>query len=256
MDIDLNADLGEGFGPWRMGEDEALLDVVSSANIACGFHAGDPAIMDRTVRAALQRGVEVGAHVGYPDLQGFGRRPMKIEIGELAAMVTYQLGALAGIARAAGHRVTHMSFHGALGNQAAADPELAGPLVRAVAAFDPGIIISSSSSQAIESAAAACGLRLATTFLADRAIDARGLLVPRQQPGAVIHGTEKVLTRVRRLLERGEVLTHDGQCLPLRPQSILVHGDTPGSVALARAVREAITSAGGRIVPIARQLQT
>ena len=120
MDIDLNADLGEGFGPWRMGEDEALLDILSSANVACGFHAGDPLIMDRTVRQALARGVDVGAHVGYPDRQGFGRRAMQIETAELAAMVTYQLGALAGIARAAGHRMTHMSFHGALGNMAAA----------------------------------------------------------------------------------------------------------------------------------------
>src|SRR5215208_1472486 len=178
MDIDLNADLGEGYGPWRMGEDEALLDLLSSANVACGFHAGDPVIMDRTVRLALARGVDVGAHVGFPDRQGFGRRVMQIDTAELATMVTYQLGALAGIARAAGHRVTHMSFHGALGNLAAADAALAGPLVRAVAAFDPELIISSSSSRAIEGAAAQCRLRVATTFLADRAYDDEGLLVP------------------------------------------------------------------------------
>ena len=115
MDIDLNADLGEGYGPWRMGEDEALLELVSSANVACGFHAGDPAIMDRTVRRALARGIDVGAHVGFPDRQGFGRRPMQMDTAELASFVVYQLGALAGIARAAGHRMTHMSFHGALG---------------------------------------------------------------------------------------------------------------------------------------------
>ena len=144
MDIDLNADLGEGYGPWRMGEDEALLELLSSANVACGFHAGDPVIMERTVRLALARGVDVGAHVGFPDRQGFGRRSMQIDTAELAAMVTYQLGALAGIARAAGHRMTHMSFHGALGNLAAADAALAGPLVRAVALFDPSLIISSS----------------------------------------------------------------------------------------------------------------
>ena len=156
MKIDLNADLGEGFGPWRMGDDEALLDLLSSANVACGFHAGDPLIMQRTVRAALARGVDVGAHVGFPDRQGFGRRVMQIDTAELAAMVTYQLGALAGIARAAGHRMTHMSFHGALGNMAAADATLAAPLVEAVARFDPAAASSSRRrSRAIEDAAAA-----------------------------------------------------------------------------------------------------
>ena len=254
MDIDLNADLGEGYGPWRMGEDEALLGVVSSANIACGFHAGDPLIMERTVHAARDRGVDVGAHVGFPDRQGFGRRVMQIDVAELAAIVTYQLGALAGIARAAGCRMTHMSFHGALGNMAAADAALAEPLIRAVAAFDRELIISSSSSRAIEGAAAACGLRVATTFLADRAIDDEGLLVPRKLPGAVIHDEAAVLERVRRLLAEGEVVTHSGKRLALRPQSILVHGDTPGAVALARLVREAVEGAGGRVVPISRQL--
>jgi 5-oxoprolinase (ATP-hydrolysing) subunit A len=254
MDIDLNADLGEGFGAWRMGDDEALLDVLSSANIACGFHAGDPSIMDRTARLALARGVDVGAHVAFPDRQGFGRRPMQIDIAELATMVTYQLGALAGIARVAGHRMTHMSFHGALGNLAAADASVAGPLVRAVAQFDPALVISSSSSRAIEGAAHECGLRVATAFLADRAYDDEGLLVPRKQPGAVIHDEALVIARVRHLLERGEIVTHSGSRLPMHPVSILVHGDTPGAVELARTVRREIENAGGRIVPISRQL--
>jgi 5-oxoprolinase (ATP-hydrolysing) subunit A len=254
MDIDLNADLGEGYGPWRMGEDEALLDVVSSANVACGFHAGDPLIMERTARAALARGVDVGAHVGFPDRQGFGRRVMQIDPAELAAMVIYQLGAFAGIARAAGHRMTHMSFHGALGNMAAADAKLAAPLLRAIAAFDPTLTISSSSSRAIEGAAADCGLRVATTFLADRAIDDEGLLVPRKLPGAVIHAPEAVLARVRLLLAEGQVVTHSGRRLALKPHSILVHGDTPGAVSLARAVRKAVEQAGARVVPISRQV--
>ena len=254
VDIDLNADLGEGYGPWKMGDDEALLGMVSSANIACGFHAGDPLTMERTVRAAHARGVDIGAHVGFPDLQGFGRRFMQFEVAELAAVVTYQLGALAGIARAAGARMTHMSFHGALGNMAAADAALAGPLVRAVAAFDPALIVSSSSSHAIEDAAAACGLRVATTFLADRAVDDEGLLVPRRLPGAVIHDEAQVIERVRRLLERGEVVAHSGKVLQLRPRSILVHGDTPGAVALAQAVRDEVEHAGGQITPISRQL--
>lgn len=254
MDIDLNADLGEGYGPWKMGDDAALLDVVTSANVACGFHAGDPPTMERTVRAAKARGVDIGAHVGFPDLQGFGRRVMQFDLAELAAVVTYQLGALAGIARAAGARVTHMSFHGALGNMAAADAALAGPLVRAVAAFDAGLIVSSSSSLAIEDAAAACGLRVATTFLADRAVDDDGLLVPRRLPGAVIHDETVVIERVRRLLTRGEVVAHSGKVLRLQPRSILVHGDTPGAVALAQVVRHEVENAGGRLVPISRQL--
>ncbi len=254
MNIDLNADLGEGYGAWRMGEDEALLELVSSANVACGFHAGDPLIMTRTVQTALARGVDVGAHVGFPDVQGFGRRVMQVDTEELSAMVTYQLGALAGIARAAGHRMTHMSFHGALGNMAAADAALAAPLVRAVAAFDPALIISSSSSRAIEDAAAASGLRVATTFLADRAIGDDGLLVPRKLPGAVIHEPAAVLERVRLLLAEGVVITHTGRRLAMRPHSILVHGDTPGAVTLARAVRQAVEQAGGRVLPISRQL--
>jgi 5-oxoprolinase (ATP-hydrolysing) subunit A len=256
MEIDLNADLGEGYGPWRMGEDEALLELLSSANVACGFHAGDPLIMERTVRQALARGVDVGAHVGFPDRQGFGRRTMQIDTAELSAMITYQLGALAGIARAAGHRMTHMSFHGALGNMAAADAALAGPLVRAVANFDSTLIISSSSSRAIEAAAAQCGLRLAITFLADRAYDDEGLLVPRKLPGSVIHDEDLVLQRVRRLLAEGSVVTHSGGALAMRPRSILLHGDTPGAVALARAVRREIEQTGARIVPISRQLAT
>ena len=252
MEIDLNADLGEGFGPWRMGDDEALLDVLSSANIACGFHAGDPMIMERTVRTALARQVDVGAHVGFPDLQGFGRRVMRIDPDELAAMVTYQLGALAAIARSAGHRMTHMSFHGALGNMTAADADLAERLVKAVAKLDTDLIIVSSSSHAIETAAARHGLRVATTFLADRACDASGLLVPRGMPDAVIHDEALVLERVRRLLRDGVVLAYDGQPLEMRPQSILVHGDTPGAVALARAIRREIEAAGGRVVPVSR----
>lgn len=252
MDIDLNADLGEGFGPWRMGEDEALLDIVSSANVACGFHAGDPVIMDRTVRMARQRGVDVGAHVGFPDLMGFGRRQMQIETRELVAYVLYQLSALEGMARTAGHRMTHMSFHGALGNMAAADASLAEPLVRAVADFDPSLTISTSASRAIEDAAERCGLRVRITFLADRACGDDGLLVPRKLPGAVIHERDAVLARVRQLLEEGTVTSSTGKKIAMRVHSILLHGDTPGAVDLARAVRGVVEQAG-RVVPISRQ---
>lgn len=252
MQIDLNADVGEGFGPWRMGEDEALFGLISSANIACGFHAGDAAIMARTVRLAQARGVDIGAHVGFPDRQGFGRRVMQVDTAELAAMVVYQLGALAGLAQAAGARMTHMSFHGALGNMAAADAALAGPLLQAVADFDRRLIVSSSPSQAIEAACERLGLRVATTFLADRAVDDQGLLVPRKLPGAVIHDEQAVLARVRRLLRHGEVLAHSGTVLKARASSILVHGDTPGAVALAQAIRAEVLAQGGRIVPISQ----
>jgi UPF0271 protein len=254
MDIDLNADLGEGYGPWRMGEDDALLELVSSANVACGFHAGDPVIMDRTVRTAKALGIDIGAHVGFPDRQGFGRRPMQMDTAELASFVVYQLGALAGIARAAGHRMTHMSFHGALGNMAAADASLAEPLVRAVADFDPALIISSSTSRAIENAATRCALRVATTFLADRAYDDEGLLVPRKLPDAVIKDEAAVLARVRRLLHDGTVGSYSGKPLAMVVRSILLHGDTPGAVALARTIRSEIESSGHRIVSISCQL--
>jgi UPF0271 protein len=167
-------------------------------------------------------------------------------------MVTYQLGALAGIARAAGHRMTHMSFHGALGNMAAADPALAGPLVEAVARFDPGLLIVSSASRAIEDAAGRCGLRVATTFLADRACDRDGLLVPRGKPNSVLHDETVVLERVARLLKDGVVETYDGSLLPMRPHSILLHGDTPGAVALGKALRTLVKDAGWTVTPVSQ----
>ncbi len=252
MEIDLNSDLGEGFGPWRMGDDLALMDVISSANVACGFHAGDPVIMDRTVRQARERGIDVGAHVGFPDLLGFGRRQIQADPLELANYVVYQLGALAGIARAAGHQMTHMSFHGALGNMAAADPKLAEPLVRAVADFDASLIISVSTDTAIERAADRAGVRVATTFLADRAYDDAGALVSRKLPGAVVHDTQAVLQRVLQVLQDRTVTSITGRTRPMPVQSILLHGDTPGAVELARTVRRAIESSGGRVVPVSR----
>ena len=252
MEIDLNSDVGEGFGPWRMGDDGALMQVISSANIACGYHAGDPVIMDATVRLAAERGIDIGAHVGFPDLMGFGRRQMDIPAHELAKYVLYQLGALAGIAKAAGRAMTHMSFHGALGNMAAADLSLAEPLVRAVAEFDPRLIISVSTGTAIERVADKLGIRVATTFLADRAYDDAGNLVSRKLPGAVIHDPGEVMARVMRLLQDRSVLSHAGKSLPMRVRSILLHGDTPGAVALAKAVRAAIEAGGGRVVPLSR----
>ncbi len=252
MEIDLNADVGEGFGPWRMGDDGALLKVISSANIACGFHAGDPVIMNATVRLAAEQHIDIGAHVGFPDLMGFGRRQMDANPLELATYVLYQLGALAGIAKAAGQKMTHMSFHGALGNMAAADQSLAEPLVRAVAEFDDQLIISVSTGTAIEKVADRLGLRVATTFLADRAYDAAGNLVSRKLTGSVIHDANVVMNRVLQVLQDRTVTSIEGQTLPMRVQSILLHGDTPGAVALAQAVRQAIETGGGKVVPISR----
>jgi len=210
--------------------------------------------MDNTVRLAKAGGIDLGAHVGFPDLMGFGRRQMNIEIKELAAHVIYQLGALAGIAAVNGHPMTHMSFHGALGNMAAADAALAEPLVRAVAAFDPTLIISSSSSRAIEGAAEKFGLRVATTFLADRAYDDDCLLVPRKVDGSVIKEPAAVLRRVRQLLEEGTVTALSGKVLRVPAHSILLHGDTPGAVELARTIRAEIEQLGGRITPISQLL--
>jgi UPF0271 protein len=252
MDIDLNADMGEGFGAYSLGDDEALMRVVSSANVACGFHAGDPVIMDRTVRLAAANGVDLGAHVGFPDLLGFGRRPIQADPREVAKYVLYQLGALAGIAAGAGQRVTHMSFHGALGNMAAADYDLALPLVEAVAAFDRGLVVSVSTNTQIERAAERCGLRVATSFLADRAYDDDGALVSRKLPGAVIHDPAAVLDRVRRLLDDGQITSITGKKLPVAVRSILLHGDTPGAVDNAAAIRAEILAGNGRIVPLSR----
>ena len=252
-EIDLNADLGEGFGPWQMGDDKALLGLLSSANVACGFHAGDPAIMDRTVREAQGRGVDVGAHVGFPDRQGFGRRAMQIEPAELTSIVAYQLGALAGIARRVGHRMTHMSFHGALGNMAAADAALADILVRAVAEFDSALTILSSTSRAIEDAAARHGLGVAICFLADRAYGDDGLLVPRKLPNSVIKDPQACIERVTRLLQDGTVKTYSGNSIPMRAASILLHSDTQGALTLASKIRSTVERSGARVVPLSRQ---
>jgi 5-oxoprolinase (ATP-hydrolysing) subunit A len=252
MKIDINSDLGEGFGPWRMGDDAALLQIVTSANVACGHHAGDPAIMAATASAARANGVDLGAHVSFPDLAGFGRRPIPMTPMELEAHVLFQLGALEGIARAAGHTVTHVNAHGALGNLACADRGVAETLVKAVKAFDPAIALLVLSKTELEAAAQRAGLRTFNLFLADRAYDLSGQLVPRSREGAVIKDDAAVLERVRRVLADGEVVTHDGGRLAIEVHSILVHSDTPGAVTLARAIRDEIARSGGVATPLSR----
>lgn len=245
MHIDINSDLGEAFGPYVIADDEALMGVITSANVACGYHAGDPVVMDRTIRLAKEHGVDLGAHVGYPDRMGFGRRHIQMELGELEKHVLYQLGALDGLARPAGHRITHMNPHGAMGNLACADRAVADALVRATGDFDPDIALLVLSGTQLEFAARDAGMRTVNLFLADRAYTIDGQLASRSLPGAVIKDEALVQERVGRLLRDGTVLTIDGQSLSVEVQSILVHSDTPHSLAVARGVRQAIAAAGG-----------
>lgn len=250
MKIDINSDLGEGFGPWTMGDDAALLGIVSSANAACGYHAGDPMIMAATARQAKAHGVDIGAHVSYPDLAGFGRRSIPMSHHELECHILYQLGAMDALARAAGHRVTHINAHGALGNQVCAEKDIAETLVRATRAFDRDLALLVLSNTELESAAQRAGLRTFNLFLADRAYQANGQLVPRALPGAVIKDDAEVLKRVRRILEDGTIITHDGAAMQAAVDSILVHSDTPGALKLAQAVRDEIIRAGGAVTPL------
>lgn len=252
MKIDINCDLGEGFGAYRMGDDPALMRIISSANVACGFHAGDPSVMVRTVALAQAAGVDIGAHVGYPDLQGFGRRPMALDSDELRAITLYQLGALQGIARAAGAHVGHVTFHGALGNQSFADAGLATTLMSAVRAFDPQLTVIAPPWTALERAAGEAGLPLARVVFADRAYDDQGLLVSRKLPGAVIHDTEVVSARVVDMLRDGAITSVNGHRLPVSIDSVLVHGDTPGATALAAHVRDRIEASGATVTPVSR----
>lgn len=254
MKIDLNSDMAEGFGAYRMAEDETLLDIVSSANLACGFHAGDAVIMDRTVRMAQERGVAVGAHIGFPDIMGFGRRLMQVDPKEMEKHAIYQLGALEGICRAAGAKMAHASFHGALGNLIAVDQPMADAMARAVRAFDKTLFVSSAPGTAIARAAEAEGLRVFTKFLADRAYDAKGLLVSRKLPGSMVKDAGAVRERVARLLKDGTVVAITGEVLTMKVNSILIHSDTAGAVDLARTIRGAIETAGGTIAPFPQTL--
>jgi UPF0271 protein len=250
--IDLNSDLGEGYGVYALGDDAGLLDIITSANVACGYHAGDPVIMDRTVRLALARGVDLGAHVSYPDLIGFGRRPIQMNPSELEKHVLYQLGALYGIATAAGHRITHVNAHGALGNQVCADRAVADTLVRAVLSFDRTLKLLVLPGTEIDRAARDAGLLTANVFLADRAYDDAGQLVARKIPGSVIKDVATVLQRVRQLLKQGTITTISGKTLTVSIQSILVHSDTPDAVKLAATIRTEIEAGGGQVVPLSQ----
>lgn len=242
--IDLNCDLGEGFGDWKMGDDAAMLGIVSTVNVACGFHAGDPQIMADTFAQAKKAGVAIGAHPSYADLQGFGRRPIPYSPKEIERLVAYQLGAAMGVAALAGHRITHVKAHGSLGNRATEDADAADAIARATKSVDPSLAILAIAGTEIERAAERCNMKAVREIFADRAYTRAGNLVPRSQPGAVIHDSKAASERVIAMLQAGAIIATDGTKIPVGIDSICVHGDTPGAVAMAKAVRQALGEAG------------
>jgi UPF0271 protein len=247
--IDLNADLGEGFGIWRLGDDEQLLEVVTSANIACGFHAGDPPTMRRVCALAADRGVVVGAQVGYRDLAGFGRRHIEIDPDDLEAEIVYQIGALDGCARASGTRVRYVKPHGALYNRAADSPAPAAAIAAAVAAYDRTLPLLGLPGSALAAAAQTAGVAFVPEAFADRAYRSDGRLVPRGEPGAVIEDPYEVVARAAAFAVQHRVSAADGSTVTVDARSLCVHGDTPGAVYLAREIRRTLEDAGVTLAP-------
>ncbi len=244
LKVDLNADMGESFGPWNMGADAGLLDIVSSANIACGFHAGDWDTMAETMKRAATNGVGIGAHPGFPDLQGFGRRRMHIPLESLANLVRYQLGAARAMAQVNGGTVRHLKLHGALANMAAEDKAIALACYRAALDVDPEIIIMVLAGTAQNEAAAELGCRTACEIFADRAYNDDATLVDRSLPGAVIHDPELAGKRMLDMVRAGAILTESGTQIPTRIDTICLHGDTPTAVQIARSVRGILETNG------------
>lgn len=242
--VDLNADMGESFGPWKMGDDEALLDTVTSANIACGFHAGDPDVMARTMRLAVEKGVGIGAHPGFADLQGFGRRRMQVPTATLQNSIRYQLGAAQSLARAAGGEVRHFKLHGALSNMASEDGELARALYEAALSVAPDIIVVVLAATPMEKAARDLGCRWAGEIFADRAYNDDATLVDRRLPGAMIRDPEFAASRIVEMARADAIVAESGKRIPTRVDTICVHGDNAEAVALARRAREGLEQAG------------
>lgn len=242
--IDLNSDLGESFGAYTLGMDEQLMEYITSANVACGWHAGDPRVMQKTLHAAAQKGVAVGAHPGYPDLMGFGRREMKITPEEAYTYVLYQLGALDAFARVEGCNIQHVKPHGALYNQACKDEKLAGAICRAARAFSEELIVLAPYNSAFRKAAEAIGQPFAGEFFADRAYLPDGSLVPRSQPGAVIHDPELACRRVLQMAREETVTCIDGSVLHMHCVSVCVHGDNEAALASVKMIRQALEQEG------------
>ena len=248
--VDINCDMGESFGAWRTGDDDALLPHITSANVACGFHAGDPSVMRRTVRTAAEHGVAVGAHPGFPDLAGFGRRRMDIAPDALYDLVVYQIGALLGHCRAAGVPLVHVKPHGALYNMAAADAGVADVIAAAVRDVDPRLVLFGLAGGELLGAAERAGLRGASEVFADRAYEPDGSLTPRGRPDATIGDPAAAAARVLRMVAHGVVETTAGTQLPVRAETICVHGDGTHAAAIARAVRVALEREGFPVHPL------
>lgn len=251
LTVDLNADMGEGFGRYRL-DDGALLGIVTSASVACGFHAGDPVVMRETVTAAAHNGVVIGAHPGYPDLAGFGRRELAASPAEIEAFVVYQVGALYGVCAAAGAKLRYVKAHGALYNRAARDMAAADAIARAVRAVDPSLALLGLAGSAMITAAQHAGLRAVSEAFVDRAYRGDGTLVPRTEDGAVLTDIGEVAERALRMVQFGIVRAIDGVDITVRADSFCTHGDGPNAVAIVRAVRTRLEQAGVRIEPFAR----
>ena len=252
MIIDLNCDMGEGFGPWPMGDDEAMLDIVSSANIACGFHAGDPSIMFRTAEIAKRKGVAIGAHPGFNDLHGFGRRMIRGDSpAEIERMIAYQIGAMQAVASLAGHKVTYVKAHGSLNNMANEDESLALAIARAIKGVDAGLVNVCMPGLLMEKASDRIGLPVAREIFADRTYEDDGTLTSRKKPGAVLHDPVAASERVLRMVQERAVVTTSGKRIPVEIDTICVHGDEPSAVAMARAVRAKLEENGIAIAPFA-----
>ena len=249
--VDLNSDLGESFGRWTLGDDAAMLPLVTSANVACGFHAGDPTTLRRTCALAVDSGVVIGAQVGYRDLAGFGRRFIDMDPVELTDDVLYQIGALEAMARVAGSRVAYVKPHGALYNTTVHSTGQAQAVVKAVGAYDPALPVLGLPGSELLAAAEKAGLRSVTESFADRGYTPEGTLVPRSQPGALVTDADEVARRVVRMVVDSEVLAVDGSTVTVAADSVCVHGDSPGAVAMAEAVRGALDAAGVSVEPFA-----
>jgi len=250
MRVDLNSDLGESFGPWKMGDDEAMLGIITSASVACGWHAGDPTVMHRAAELAKQNGVAIGAHPSFNDLWGFGRRVIRgTSMAELEKMIAYQIGALQGIAAMVGHKVTHVKAHGALGNLANDEEDFAMALGRAMKAVDPKLVYVVMPGRPTVAAAEKLGLPMLQEIFADRAYEDNGQLVSRSLPGAVIHDTAAAAERILRALADNVMVSVSGNKVPVKIDTICVHGDTPTAVEMARQLRARLVQAGVELKP-------
>lgn len=248
--IDLNADIGESFGAYSLGFDREVLQQVSSCNIACGMHAGDPMVMAQTLSMAQEYGVAAGAHPGFPDLVGFGRREMALSPDEVKNYIVYQLGALQAFATVMGIRLQHVKPHGALYNMAAVDGRLAIAIVEGVAAVDDALILVGLGGSELIRAATRLGLRAANEIFADRGYNNDGTLIPRGQPGAIIHDPQEAAQRIVKILRHGMLITHRGEAIPVCVDTICLHGDTPGAVEMSRVIRAALVQAGIIVMPM------